>query len=299
MVITPGGVSPKKRTRTVVKDTLNAAEKSPKRDKKGIIGVGFVVLANLAEILSSATKLEAAVTDLAGTDLTEVTRYAITTTLAVGYLLSIAWLWKCLFSVRRSHFASALPCVLFLTVGSIGIYNVNMTLHHHDRDWQNAIPAWQKKIFTVQESTRAAKGRGFRIVVENPSAPPQVLTTAQCIVALLEAALDTRRQITAEEQASIRDAFFFIESNREGNSTSPSSHRDSPSDLPNSLSQSAQPNDEGWGFFGASVPTVTEIASWVVMAKVYSLRAGSIWTDQVSTRSLLTGIVRDLQDIAA
>jgi hypothetical protein len=110
----------------------------------------------------------------------------------------------------------------------------------------------------------------------NPSSPPQVYTTAQCIKALVASQLGVEEHVPG-----IKKAFAYIERAR----------RPAPA--------KADDPDEGWGYFEGKKKSVTEITAWVTLAYVASLESKTkIWQD-AELPAVLNIVQRDLAHLRA
>jgi hypothetical protein len=195
--------------------------------------------------------------------------------------------------------ALALSVIAVVWLAIPGVFDFRTSLSRStELAWQNALSEWQKRLLDSQQTSQTPNARGFRTWIGEAAHRTDALTSAQCIVALIGASAPQNHRLTSDETASIRDAFRYIETIRL-KAAEPGGRIESYLRLQTPEPANVQTDDEGWGLVPYSRPTVTEIASWIVLAKIFALQTGTIWIESEQIQSVQNSVLRDLNYIVS
>lgn len=232
------------------------------------IGAIIVVLGNITAILSGIKGINDFLVESFGYSVLRALLIIVVICITLGYTLGFSRIYKILWRRPMGLRRVLLMFVLILVIG--GTIGANIVLVNSvaspEKILKNRLPIWTETIFINQ-----APNGGIKVSHIDPSSPPQVWNTAQCLKAVLSSGQDVRRY-----SHNVRKGLLYIEGAR-----------------------TVQPQ-EGWGYWEGSEYTVTEVIAWVSLAYTASLKpelGTRIW-EEPKMREVIGAVERDLQLLA-
>lgn len=264
-----------------------------------IAGASMVTIANIGSFLSDLEKIQAFVLNLLGLYNSYIVHFwfkiVLVLFMGVGYIILSGWIYLSYFFRRAAHHQAifgALAVFIGIFVGYLNYRIVGVGPTVSGPILRNAIEPLSETIF------RQADGKGFNPWSGGVAGEPQVWTTAQCLVAVLKAAklpnIPVRQNMFSAKAGALKTAFDYIELSRLTNSKSLGCECGQAGIAPKAPIQPG-----GWGYVDASNWGVTEIAGWVVLAKLAGLDHPSvreIWSE-VESKNILDSVDKDLSEI--
>jgi hypothetical protein len=261
-----------------------------------IIGVAAVVIGNTAKILSSGGSIDKALSSYFGGAATDYIRYTILVVLISGYLVSLFWLYRYLASRHYRHLAWVLPVVLCTLVAVTGVFNIKFIFINYDGAWRASLADWQTTLLAAQVPPLYPQtGGGIRTITRDPSSTPDSLGTAQSIMALLAYANEQRKPLQPEQHVALIEAFTFIDKRKSRDSASAGSDKSLLNNAVMAPPTTCTPG--GWSWVPRS-PWVTEVTSWVTLARIKAVQSGAVWNDPSQRQAELNKIVCDVMALA-
>jgi hypothetical protein len=242
--------------------------------RKGIIAISALVLGNLANLLAYVDKINESLSRIFGFRLLDFLHDNLVVTISlvflVGYAFAFYWFYTKYaraYSGRRKALVTSLAVAVAAAVFLLNLWWLPPP--PTPKPPRDLLARWVEIVFRTQDPVTG----GIRQNAGDLSIRPQVWTTAQCLKGVLAAPVDLGPHVQ-----QIRRAFEYIERTR---------HPNSNPEWPGT--------QEGWGLFEERPATVTEIAGWVVVAKVASVESKTkIWNDDELPR-FVESIERDLK----
>ena len=235
---------------------------------QGFIGIVAISAGNLAAFMTHVDEIRQYVSKVLGTEWVysfhSYLLYGACILLLVGYGSLTYWLYRNFVADRSWKIKGAFCVAAVFAVGSTVLGSYTFLLQPVQfaplvkRQLNNYI-----ETLVNQQVVGGSDDGGFRFSQTSMSNEPQVWTTAQCLVALLQ----QEPSVVKKHAPTLRRAFDYIARSR------------------------LKSPERGWGYMQAMNWGVTEIDAWVAVAYIYSLRvdnAALIWT----TRELPDVIAR-------
>lgn len=229
------------------------------RHDGGRLAAITLALGSVATLLGKVAEIKKAVFELVGAEWLQSVHLGmsvlVSALFAIGYTALGYWVYTRLMARRPSthpHLWIAGLALLGLALTGCTLYVALPPPPDVRLLVQEELDAWQQELMGLRKGSG-----GLRFNRRDPSVTDQVWSTAQAGYAVLT----PPGAATALPAATLRG-------------------------LLDSMEQARLPQDEGWGYYGPFDWGVTEIAAWVVLAELASLRpphALPIWGPDVAT----------------
>ena len=225
----------------------------------GLLGIISVFLANIVAILTHIDEIRKYISDNVGTEhlyeIHGIALYISVFMLFIGYSAMIYWIYMN-FIKTSSIVIKSVFLAVSITIATVAAVGSTLLIRPMDltQILTSQVATFGNAIALQQVASGDSKG-GFRFSQTEASNDVQVWTTAQCLFALIEQEpSEVKRKVRA-----IHDGLDFVR-------------------------RSQLPNNEGWAYYymGDQNWGVTEIASWVTLAYVSSVRPelqNIVWRD--------------------
>jgi hypothetical protein len=168
-------------------------------------------------------------------------------------------------TLQRRYLAWIILIVLCSVLVVVSLLNVNFFVTNHNGDWRAILERWQLTVLMAQipVATNSKTGGGFYSQVHDLLSGADPLLAAQSVMAVLTYARVSKpnKPLSSDVAAAVRDAFKFIDRVRVHDPASVGCGKG---------------GWRGWSFLEPKL-TVTEIAAWVILARIRALEVDSIW----------------------
>jgi hypothetical protein len=242
------------------------------RRRKGTVSIIAIVLGNAAALLGYIEKINQTLAGLFNFRLIEfIYRNLIITVSLVfllGYTLAFYWFYQKV--IKGYTGPRKVVSIVLAGLVVVGVFALNIAWLPPRPDPELTIrkqlDRWVEIVFRNQDrSTGGIRGKAL-----DPSVPPQVWTTAQCLKGVLASPVDLQPYVV-----QIRGALSYIEKARH----------------PRPDHSGEQ---EGWGLFEERPHTITEVTGWVALVEIAAVESKTkIWNDD-ELPAAVARIERDL-----
>lgn len=234
-------------------EALKSAARKPRRPRDGgRLAAVTLALGSLATVLGKMAEIKKALFELLGPDRLQSLHLGMSVLVAglfiVGYSALGWWLWRRYLSARAGRWRHSAVAALMLgglvTTGC-SVYVALPPQPDVDALLNDELDTWSHELLGLRKA-----GAALRSDRRDPSAPDQIWSTGQVLNALL--------QPPATEAAKPRELRALLDA----------------------IEAARLPDLEGWGYYNEFDWGVTEVAAWVLLAEVRSLRpdwAALLW----------------------
>ncbi len=190
--------------------------------------------------------------------------------LLLGYLSIFVWLYQKLLFSQKGAIKIFLILICLVSIGGSAYFNISLMMPSEPQVKPlvaKEIDGWMERVIQSQSDNGGVRMDPTNIILET-----QVWTTAQCLKAVLASGTKIDKNLSDR----IKNAFDYIEKVR------------------------IRIQNEGWGYQDNYGWGITEIAAWVSLAYIETLRsenASELWSTSERTE-VLNRIIRDLNLIA-
>jgi hypothetical protein len=247
-----------------------AARKARKPRDGGRLAAVSLALGTLATMLGKVADIKKALFELLGPERLQSFHMGMSVLVVLLFIVGYAalgwWLWRRFVSVRRDHWRRVGLAALVvggLATTGCSIYVALPPQPDVDALMQEKLDTWSTELLGLHKP-----GAALRTDRRDASAPDQAWASAQVLYALL--APPPRAAVTARAN-TLRQLLDAIDKRR-------------------------LPDPQGWGYYNQFRWGATEVAAWVTLAEVQSLRED--WSSQLWPNDREVGLLRLQRDLA-